>query len=64
MLGKPDDEHVNGMTEVSNIGFQSTERENMRIGIATDHGGFNLKEELIKQLREAGHEVIDLTPTD
>jgi len=31
----------------------------MRIGIATDHGGFNLKEELIKQLREAGHEVID-----
>jgi ribose 5-phosphate isomerase B len=47
------------MTEVSNIGFQSTERENMRIGIATDHGGFNLKEELVKQLREAGHEVVD-----
>jgi len=31
----------------------------MRIGIATDHGGFNLKKELVKQLREAGHEVID-----
>ncbi len=31
----------------------------MRIGIATDHGGFNLKEELLKQLREAGHEVVD-----
>lgn len=31
----------------------------MRIGIATDHGGFNLKEELVTQLREAGHEVID-----
>jgi ribose 5-phosphate isomerase B len=31
----------------------------MRIGIATDHGGFNLKEELVKQLREAGHEVVD-----
>jgi ribose 5-phosphate isomerase B len=31
----------------------------MRIGIATDHGGFDLKEELVKQLREAGHEVID-----
>jgi ribose 5-phosphate isomerase B len=31
----------------------------MRIGIATDHGGFNLKEDLVKQLREAGHEVID-----
>ena len=31
----------------------------MRIGIAADHGGFNLKEDLVKQLREAGHEVID-----
>jgi ribose 5-phosphate isomerase B len=31
----------------------------MRIGIATDHGGFNLKEELVKQLRETGHEVVD-----
>jgi len=31
----------------------------MRIGIATDHGGFNLKEELVKQVREAGHEVVD-----
>jgi ribose 5-phosphate isomerase B len=31
----------------------------MRIGIATDHGGFNLKEELVNQLREAGHEVVD-----
>ena len=31
----------------------------MRIGIATDHGGFNLKKELVEQLREAGHEVID-----
>jgi ribose 5-phosphate isomerase B len=31
----------------------------MRIGIAADHGGFDLKEELLKQLREAGHEVVD-----
>ena len=31
----------------------------MRIGIATDHGGFDLKEELVKQLREAGHELVD-----
>ena len=31
----------------------------MRIGVATDHGGFDLKEELIKQLRGAGHEVVD-----
>lgn len=31
----------------------------MRVGIATDHGGFELKEELLKQLRSAGHEVVD-----
>jgi ribose 5-phosphate isomerase B len=31
----------------------------MRVGIATDHGGFGLKEELLKQLRSAGHEVVD-----
>jgi ribose 5-phosphate isomerase B len=31
----------------------------MRIGIATDHGGFSLKEELEMKLRAAGHEVID-----
>jgi ribose 5-phosphate isomerase B len=32
----------------------------MRIGIATDHGGFSLKEELVAHLREAGHEVVDV----
>ena len=31
----------------------------MRIGIATDHGGFDLKEELVKKLQEARHEVVD-----
>jgi ribose 5-phosphate isomerase B len=31
----------------------------MHIGIATDHGGFSLKEELEMKLRAAGHEVID-----
>jgi len=31
----------------------------MRVGIATDHGGFVLKEELVTKLRAAGHEVID-----
>jgi len=31
----------------------------MRIGIATDHGGFSLKEEMVAQLQAAGHEVID-----
>ncbi len=41
----------------------------MRIGIATDHGGFPLKEELTARLKTAGHEVVDfgahrLTPED
>ena len=31
----------------------------MRLGIATDHGGFELKEDLIARMRAAGHEVID-----
>ena len=31
----------------------------MRIGIATDHGGFGLKVELVSRLHEAGHEVVD-----
>jgi len=31
----------------------------MRVGIATDHGGFNLKQEFVAHLRAAGHEVVD-----
>jgi ribose 5-phosphate isomerase B len=31
----------------------------MRVGIATDHGGFELKEDVLANLREAGHEVVD-----
>lgn len=31
----------------------------MRIGIATDHGGFGLKEELLAHLRAAGHDVVN-----
>ena len=36
----------------------------MRVGIATDHGGFGLKEELVKRLRDAGHEVVDFGAHD
>jgi RpiB/LacA/LacB family sugar-phosphate isomerase len=41
----------------------------MRVGIATDHGGFSLKEELVAHLRTAGHEVVEygaaaFTPAD
>lgn len=32
----------------------------MRVGIATDHGGFELKEELKSYLRCAGHLVVDI----
>lgn len=31
----------------------------MRVGIATDHGGFALKEELTTRLRAAGHTIVD-----
>jgi ribose 5-phosphate isomerase B len=31
----------------------------MRLGIATDHGGFGLKEDIVARLRAAGHEVVD-----
>jgi len=31
----------------------------MRVGIATDHGGFGLKEEIVARLRAAGYEVVD-----
>jgi ribose 5-phosphate isomerase B len=31
----------------------------MRVGVATDHGGFGLKEDLVARLRAAGHEVVD-----
>ena len=31
----------------------------MRIGIATDHGGFLLKEQMLSRLRAAGHEIVD-----
>jgi ribose 5-phosphate isomerase B len=31
----------------------------VHVGIATDHGGFWLKEDLLKQLGAAGHDVVD-----
>ena len=41
----------------------------MRIGIATDQGGFGVKEELVARIGAAGHEVVDfgahsLNPSD
>jgi ribose 5-phosphate isomerase B len=31
----------------------------MRLGIAADHGGFELKERLAEELRDLGHKVVD-----
>ena len=31
----------------------------MRVGIATDHGGFSLKDDVVARLRAAGHEVVE-----
>ena len=41
----------------------------MRVGIATDHGGFGLKGDLVAQLRATGRDVVDfgadkLSPDD
>ena len=34
----------------------------MRVAIASDHGGFEQKQELVSTLTELGHEVLDLGP--
>jgi len=36
----------------------------MRVGIAGDHGGFELKERLAEELRGLGHEVVDFGAFD
>jgi ribose 5-phosphate isomerase B len=36
----------------------------MRLGIATDHGGYPLKVELMQRLKKAGHELVDFGATD
>jgi ribose 5-phosphate isomerase B len=36
----------------------------MKVGIATDHGGFELKEDLVTKLRAAGHVVTDFGAHD
>jgi ribose 5-phosphate isomerase B len=41
---------------------QCVENRAMRVGMAADHGGFELKERLTALLKEAGHEVVDFGP--
>jgi ribose 5-phosphate isomerase B len=31
----------------------------VRVGMAADHGGFGLKEDLVRRLRDSGHEIVD-----
>ena len=38
---------------------QVARKASKRVGIAADHGGYELKEYLAGKLREAGHEVVD-----
>jgi ribose 5-phosphate isomerase B len=45
--------------ERTDVGSGSGLPIGMKIGIAGDHGGFDLREYLVGRLREAGHEVID-----
>ncbi len=42
---------------------ENTNRTKIRIGIAADHGGFDLKEFLIKKLRDLNYEIIDFGNT-
>jgi ribose 5-phosphate isomerase B len=46
-------------SSVTRLETSEKEGEDMRVGIASDHGGFVLKEDLVTKLRTAGHEVID-----
>jgi ribose 5-phosphate isomerase B len=48
-----------------NAPVKTLPKTRQRIGVAADHGGYELKEHLARMLREAGHEVIgfgDLKP--
>jgi ribose 5-phosphate isomerase B len=43
----------------SSAGRTGLKRTRLRVGVAADHGGYELKEYLAGKLREAGHEVVD-----
>lgn len=58
---KPWDEVLAVIASTNNAPMEaaSSERKIMKVGIAADHGGLGLKEELAARLRDAGHEVVD-----
>ena len=47
------------MNVSSNVPLTGMTIKRQRVGVAADHGGFELKEQLIGRLRAAGHEVVD-----
>ena len=44
---------------VDHFETQRVDDKSLKIGIAADHGGFELKQELISRLRTAGYDVVD-----
>jgi ribose 5-phosphate isomerase B len=47
------------MNTTSNDPLTGLTRNSQRVGVAADHGGFELKEQLAARLRAAGHEIVD-----
>jgi ribose 5-phosphate isomerase B len=47
------------MKPITNEPLPELSRMRQRVGVAADHGGFELKEQLVARLRAAGHEVVD-----
>jgi ribose 5-phosphate isomerase B len=47
------------MNATSNDPLTGLTGNSQRVGVAADHGGFELKEQLVARLRAAGHEVVD-----
>ncbi len=48
-----------GSARQSSADNRGRSRPGARVGVAADHGGYQLKEEMVVRLRDAGYEVID-----
>jgi ribose 5-phosphate isomerase B len=45
--------------EISSLAEKIKEKNGLKLGIAADHGGFELKKFLLKNLKDAGYEITD-----
>jgi 6-phosphogluconolactonase len=54
-----DRQAASGLESVPPAPTAERKRGGRRVGIASDHGGFGLKEDLLARLRAAGHDVVD-----